>query len=202
MINCLIVVSLVYECNSSSQCSRNEICLNRYCECSPPFVKDGNSCRHPCEWISCGQQSECYLDESGPKCKCKAGCTGNPNLGCLDINECTSLLPIDPNGPCGVSAICVNSIGSYRCECPPGSRGNPFDEGCIDVKKCTSDDNCPPDTICQRQSGTCIDACSTSATICGPNSDCIPQSHRALCVCRPGFNGNPNDLIEGCISRK
>lgn len=198
----MFFIFLVNGCDSNSQCPHNEVCSNGYCECPPPFVKDGSSCRHPCEWTSCGQNAECYLDGARAKCKCKPGCSGDPDTGCQDINECTSLLPIDPNGPCGVGAICVNVLGSYRCECPLGSRGNPFEEGCLDVKKCSSDDHCPPDTICQRQSGTCVDACSASGPICGPNSDCIPQSHKPLCVCRPGYHGNPNDLSQGCISRK
>lgn len=36
----------------------------------------------PCNWVQCGQNAECTLEEKGPKCKCKPGCTGNPNHGC------------------------------------------------------------------------------------------------------------------------
>ena len=33
----------------------------------------------------------------------------------LDINECET-------EPCGKNAICVNELGSYRCECENGFR--------------------------------------------------------------------------------
>jgi len=154
----------------------------------------------PCEWLQCGQNAECVFGKTGAACQCKPGCAGDPNIECSDVNECTSLLPIDPNGPCGASAICVNLLGSFRCECPQGSTGDPYTKGCIGVTKCISNEHCPNDTVCQRESGTCIDACS--ASLCGPNADCIAQSHRALCVCKPGFRGNPEDLVRGCVSRK
>ncbi len=36
----------------------------------------------PCDWQQCGQNAECSLGPNGPQCRCKAGCTGNPNTGC------------------------------------------------------------------------------------------------------------------------
>ena len=36
----------------------------------------------PCELHQCGQNAECELGPKGPECKCKAGCSGNPNTGC------------------------------------------------------------------------------------------------------------------------
>lgn len=47
-----------------------------------------------------------------------------------DINECTSDLPMDPNGPCSVGATCINIVGGYQCECPPGTSGDAYKGGC------------------------------------------------------------------------
>ncbi|CAO2153044.1 unnamed protein product [Urochloa humidicola] len=52
-------------------------------------------------------------------CQCKDGFYGNPYLagGCQDINECK--LPSEDN-VCR-SSQCVNTLGSFYCECLPGS---------------------------------------------------------------------------------
>lgn len=47
-----------------------------------------------------------------------------------DINECTADLPMDPNGPCSVGATCINIVGGYLCECPPGTDGDAYKGGC------------------------------------------------------------------------
>lgn len=155
----------------------------------------------PCDWKQCGQNSECVLTSNGAQCQCKLGTSGNPNTGCSDINECTSLLPVDPNGPCGASAVCINVLGSYRCECPRGSSGDPYTlAGCAGPSKCESDNHCPDDTFCDRAAGQCTDACL--ATICGPNAECVSRGHKGYCQCRTGFAGDPNDQVHGCKSRE
>lgn len=155
----------------------------------------------PCDLKQCGQNAECALTQDGAVCQCKPGCTGNANTGCEDINECTSLMPIDPNGPCGPSAICINLLGSYKCQCASdSSNGDPYTTGCTGVSKCTSDNRCPDDTFCDSQAGQCIDACST--THCGPNAQCTSRGHKGSCQCKTGFLGDPNDQIHGCKSRE
>ncbi|RWS29323.1 hypothetical protein B4U80_00125, partial [Leptotrombidium deliense] len=198
--NCFASLKItVKACEADSHCPSNEKCVQNYCECLPPFIKDGPSVApDPCDWTQCGQNAQCELTERGPRCECKPGCSGDPNSACHDINECTSLLPVDPNGPCGPSAICVNVIGSYRCECPPQSKGEPYSTGCQNINKCRSDNDCPQETICEKRGGTCIDPCSIA--VCGPNADCVPQVHGSRCECRPGFTGNGNDLVQGCIT--
>ena len=118
----------------------------------------------------------------------------------VDINECTSLLPVDPNGPCGATAICVNILGSYKCECPAGSDGDPYTSGCYGLARCEKDADCPDDTSCDQNAGACIDSCSSAH--CGPNTDCLSRGHTAACLCKAGYVGDPNDLVNGCISRK
>ena len=39
--------------------------------------------------------------------------------------------------PCPSNADCINSIGSFRCQCKAGFKNNPVDERvCIDVDEC------------------------------------------------------------------
>lgn len=72
----------------------------------------------PCEMLSCGINAECNPHDP-PRCVCRPGFTGDPLLGCIDIDECV-------NSPCVAGAKCINEHGSYRCDCPKGVTG----EGC------------------------------------------------------------------------
>ncbi|WVZ54637.1 hypothetical protein U9M48_005404 [Paspalum notatum var. saurae] len=67
----------------------------------------------------------------GYVCKCDGGYQGNPYLsdpyGCQDVDECALL---------GTSKLCygdcTNLIGTYLCECPEGTSGNPkVQNGCV-----------------------------------------------------------------------
>ncbi|KAI3953297.1 hypothetical protein MKX01_042292 [Papaver californicum] len=70
--------------------------------------------------FACQVNSYCINSDNNPGylCTCKDGYAGNPYLspGCQDINEC------EGQSPC--IGICTNTIGSYKCSCPKGSRGD------------------------------------------------------------------------------
>lgn len=65
--------------------------------------------------------SVCVDSTNGPGyiCNCTKGYEGNPYLldGCTDFNECEKY-----PSPCPKSAACHNTIGDYRCTCPPGTK--------------------------------------------------------------------------------
>ncbi|KAL6626194.1 hypothetical protein ACP70R_029920 [Stipagrostis hirtigluma subsp. patula] len=67
------------------------------------------------------RNSLCINSTNGPGylCNCSKGYEGNPYLpdGCTDINECEK----NPS-PCPKGAACHNTIGDYRCSCPPGRK--------------------------------------------------------------------------------
>ncbi|KDP42932.1 hypothetical protein JCGZ_23874 [Jatropha curcas] len=71
---------------------------------------------------ACGSNSNCTNSENGKgyRCICKDGFTGNPYLpqGCQDIDECKEL------GKYKCDGSCKNTIGSYKCSCPFGMRGD------------------------------------------------------------------------------
>ncbi|KAI3954446.1 hypothetical protein MKW92_014679 [Papaver armeniacum] len=76
---------------------------------------------------ACQMNSHCVNSDNNPGylCTCDEGYDGNPYLspGCQDVNECD-----DPSGsPC--AEICTNTIGSYNCSCPKGSRGDGRKDG-------------------------------------------------------------------------
>ncbi|KAK1277830.1 Wall-associated receptor kinase 2 [Acorus gramineus] len=71
------------------------------------------------------QNSYChdYPKGAGYSCMCNTGYQGNPYLrdadgGCQDIDECRDELTNSCKG------ICINTPGSYSCECPKGKRSD------------------------------------------------------------------------------
>ena len=182
------------KCTSDNQCRENEKCLTSgECVCSPPFFtdsRDGNRCKSPCDQFRCGLNSEC-TPTNPPQCLCKAGYTGNPLTGCEDVDECR-------NTPCGGNARCLNEAGSYICQCPPGTKGDPYITGCSGSastgrSECTKNEDCPGQLTCQ--GSRCINPCSSLP--CGDNAVCVPEAHAAWCKCKSGFK---EDASGKCVS--
>lgn len=172
----------------------------------------------PCETVFCGPNAQCMLINNEAKCLCSNGYTGTPDGaggGCVDIDECVA-------NPCTSGAICNNEPGGFSCECPGGTSGDAYREGCTKElpfscskeKPCPGSEQCVRDEfvgssvcICQRgytrdhKTGRCrdIDECSElrDKPACGLNAVCrnLPGSYE--CQCPPGFNGNPFALCEG-----
>ncbi|XP_062198701.1 putative wall-associated receptor kinase-like 16 isoform X2 [Phragmites australis] len=67
------------------------------------------------------RNSLCVDSTNGPGylCNCSKGYEGNPYIsdGCKDVDECKK----NPS-PCPKGAGCHNTIGEYRCSCPPGRK--------------------------------------------------------------------------------
>ncbi|KAI3908763.1 hypothetical protein MKW98_029313 [Papaver atlanticum] len=65
---------------------------------------------------ACRENSDCSESFNGPgyRCTCRKGYTGNPYLGCQDIDECKE------STLCRKGTNCFNTNGSYFCACPPG----------------------------------------------------------------------------------
>ncbi|CAG2056991.1 unnamed protein product, partial [Timema podura] len=136
-------------------------------------------------------------------CECPAGFEGDArSTGCQDADECA-------RSPCGRDALCSNMAGSFRCACPPGYVGDPFDS-CTDVDECTSPGSNPctgRQTECVNTVGSYECRCPSGYTTlsdqqcedvnecgransCGINAKCINVPGSYKCLCPQGFSGH------------
>lgn len=125
-----------------------------------------------CQWVSTplvqGPQCVCnegYVDsELGPCSQCDF-----PRYKGQYCNACP--------GDCGLGTCSVEPrTQSTYCSCPTGSRhqvARDSSSPCV---------NCPV--------GTTTRLCLPCPR-CGPNSECLEQDGKAVCVCRPGFTRRP-----------
>uniref|UniRef100_A0A8D2ZLB8 Si:ch211-241f5.3 n=1 Tax=Scophthalmus maximus TaxID=52904 RepID=A0A8D2ZLB8_SCOMX len=92
---------------------------------------------------------------------------------CIDNNECAvdEDYP-DDIGPCGEDSLCINTFGSFYCQCKDGFRSS------------THAVNFSAET-----SATCkdINECLEDPDICGRNANCFNTSPYYSCICGDGF---------------
>ncbi|GBP12161.1 EGF-containing fibulin-like extracellular matrix protein 1 [Eumeta japonica] len=78
----------------------------------------------------CGPDQRCENFNGGYSCQCPAGHRLDGDL-CVDVNEC------EIAQPCSMNGQCINTVGSYRCECGHGFRNAPAnDKVCVDIDEC------------------------------------------------------------------
>lgn len=126
--------------------------------------------------------------------------TGDGDVECVDVLECTNATDCDPN------AYCADHVYGYTCACKPGYFGNGT---FCEVDECaTSTDNCHPTLAqCSKQAGnftctclngyqgdgvTCvdIDECTAATDNCHPNATCTNTIGGFNCTCDVGLDGN------------
>ena len=112
--------------------------------------------------FDCTNNAECLNDE----CWCSKGFVAK-GTACVDVNECQT-------EQCGPFAICVNNVGSFRCECENGYTGS------------------PPRVQCK---APCEDV------TCGNHAYCKPDGQEAYCICEDGWTFDPSDISAGCIGK-
>ncbi|XP_054615718.1 adhesion G protein-coupled receptor E1-like isoform X2 [Dunckerocampus dactyliophorus] len=88
--------------------------------------------------------------------QCPMGLTYRNQL-CVDYDECDGI----DDSVCGSGAVCVNTIGSYRCDCRDGYKR---------LKVCED-----------------INECSENKDLCGPRATCHNTIPYYYCVCNDGF---------------
>ncbi|XP_022801632.1 mucin-like protein isoform X1 [Stylophora pistillata] len=154
---------------------------------------------------------------SGYKCgPCPNGFTGDGSK-CRDIDECS----LGSNGGC--SQVCINTPGSFTCDCRKGYLLNIDQKKCDDVNECipvsdcmhkcentnggyrcscdnffkvdpSNPKNCLPDSPCQKGKNSC-------QQICYFGSNKIQQ-----CACRRGYllagDGNTCKDIDECATNE
>lgn len=121
-------------------------------KCKYPYF--GDNCAGVC---ACNGRGSC---DHVRGCVCDSGWTG-PTCA-LDVNECQTL-----EQPCPDNQECVNSLGSYTCNCRPGyhmESGN-----CVDVNECED----VLDHSCRLGTENCLNTVGSYD-----------------CPCRPGYARN------------
>lgn len=159
----------------------------------------------PLDQFSCGESSGCSSDavcmtihKEKTACVCKDGYHGDGKT-CDDIDECAK------TSPCPEHTDCVNTVGSFKCNCHPGFIQ--VNSSCEDVDECKSS-VCPSSMPCINTFGsfTCdcgsgqqydaiekkcidVDECSTGQYICNTRARCINTIGSYYCECPAGYQG-------------
>lgn len=167
------------ECVLNSDCPQNEACVNQ-------------KCRDPCPG-TCGVGAKCTVVNHNPICSCPVRYTGDPFIRCQPIVEVpVQNEPVNPcqPSPCGPNAECRAVGDSPSCSCLQGYIGSP--PNCR--PECVSNSECAYNLACIQQK--CQDPCPNA---CGQNAECRVVNHAPMCVCLPGYNGDP---FTQCILRQ
>ncbi|XP_065299649.1 fibrillin-2-like isoform X2 [Dermacentor albipictus] len=127
--------------------------------------------------------------------KCPRGQASVDGISCTDINEC-ELYP----GICRGGGLCVNTPGSYQCNCPPGLTLDPAGTRCVDLREevCYASFR---DGRCSRgMSGLFSKAicCCTLGKAWGHFCEACPrpgtEAYRELCPKGPGYGPTGRDI--------
>eukprot|EP00057_Strongylocentrotus_purpuratus_P022288 XP_011676762.1 PREDICTED: fibropellin-3-like [Strongylocentrotus purpuratus] len=197
------------ECGRGNPCLNGASCINTpgsyTCECADGYT--GNNCESgiggcAAGWYGancdldideCGRGNPCLNGAScintpgSYTCECADGYTGNNCEsgigGCaagwygancdLDIDECGR------GNPCLNGASCINTPGSYTCECADGYTGNNCETGIGGCAAGWYGANCDLD----------IDECGRGNP-CLNGASCINTPGSYTCECADGYTGN------------
>ncbi|KAK7093001.1 hypothetical protein V1264_008666 [Littorina saxatilis] len=180
------------------------------CSCYTGFRldADGTSCA-PCTGLQYGEEcgEVCACNGHGTDCDPVKGCVceaGWRGTGCeTDVNEC-----VESPDTCGDQGLqtCVNTQGSYRCDCLTGYSRDPTSSQCTDVDECAEEsvlNSCTELQECKNTIGgffcacrqgyekkdgvncTDTDECSNGAAKC--QQECTNNGGSYACSCNLGF---------------
>lgn len=166
---------------SADRCGKNSKCVidplipdEPHCVCSGGFRKTENG--ECVEMLDCfGENGQnctggqiCEKFEDGSKCICRDGYEMIFSGGiskCQDANECSKPDSCQPNSEC------VNSEGSYECECVDGYKKN--------------------NGVCQDE-----DECSEIEGICNAGAECVNFEGSYSCSCKKGYFKKDDECLK------
>ncbi|KAL3289893.1 hypothetical protein HHI36_023282 [Cryptolaemus montrouzieri] len=164
----------INECESNP-CGRGESCLNlqgRFqcitkvlCKTGYDLNDAGDGCEDVNECVrgthKCNPTQICRNGEGYYTCECPPGHHLNPqSKACEDIDECKYYRV------CYHNANCMNTVGSYKCDCKDGFRDN--------------------GAVCEN-----IDECAQTQHLC--EHKCVDTWGSYRCACRAGFTLNSDN---------
>uniref|UniRef100_I3IXV3 Latent-transforming growth factor beta-binding protein 4 n=1 Tax=Oreochromis niloticus TaxID=8128 RepID=I3IXV3_ORENI len=135
-------------------------------------------------------------------------------LCAADIDECAS------GRACEAERVCVNTVGSFRCDCAPGYRTSGLGRQCRDINECLEGDFCFSRGECVNTPGSYTCVCSQGFTLsenrtacldvdecvkAGVCSDgrCVNTEGSFQCECQIGFTTNPEGTacldVDECV---
>ncbi|KAJ8778401.1 hypothetical protein J1605_013588 [Eschrichtius robustus] len=112
-------------------------------------------------------------------CECASGYQGD-GRSCVDVNECATGFH-----RCGPNSVCVNLLGSYRCECRSGYEFADDRHTCVLIA--------PPPNPCEDGHHNCAPA---------GQAQCIHHGGSSFsCACLPGYAGDGHQCtVRGSLS--
>ncbi|KAL8617489.1 hypothetical protein ACOMHN_062700 [Nucella lapillus] len=185
----------INECVGSHRCS--QVCHNTAgnyrCSCSTDYTLDndqrtcvvcdrnhwGENCNMTCNCDSLGSQ-RCD-GETG--CVCRSGWQG---VRCdEDLHECSG-------DPCAnlSNSQCVDTVGSFRCQCHDGYMNNSARNACVDIKECGQAPS-PCDQQCSNTEGSYTCSCGPGFQSKGTDCVDIDECRTKPCeqICRNTLGG-------------
>lgn len=186
-------------CSSTSACAQGEQCQNSVCVkvCyTDSNCQLGEVCVEGICSVGCRSDSDCGISETclGNKCRCGPGFISGPT-GCRDVNEC------EQSTSCHSTALCFNTPGSFRCECPAGTFSlNPREQNCEPAQECSHDGDCDESSRCLLDTSLGVKKCVNPCTLqkCGLRASCSVSNHKAECKCPLNHFGDPYADEGGC----
>ena len=200
-------------CYDNTDCQNFGICRNGICDCTNTGYS-GKNCENDVNECldqnlhTCQSNIHCKNLIGGFKCICAEGYRMNINTNqCEDINECNN--PHLGQQVCDpTQARCVNTIGSYTCQCMKEGYAAVYNESskkynCENINECENDnggcDHTCVDTVgsyaCNCENGYSLDSDDHSCTNvneclvnnAGCKNKCIDTPGSFKCSCDSGF---------------
>ena len=181
------------ECNDINECLAEANACDTYADCSNTIGSFDCTCKEG--FLGSGHQLDCL---------CETGFYPNESAVCVDRDECSS-----GTHDCDSNAFCINTTGSYNCNCENGYYGS----GKVCVRGQCNDSSCPKNQKCvspttiycdcvdgfQKANNTCIDSneCLQEVFPCHKSADCSNTEGSYACSCNQGFVGNGTTCVEG-----
>lgn len=165
---------------------------------------------------SCDANAACtYRGRGRYECVCRTGYqqAGRRPHRCSDIDECSQYRFYSGRSRCGENAVCVNTPGSYTCECDEGFTGD--GNTCSLMDHCTENlDRCDINARCissatsfqcicndgyegDGEDCTEIDVCAAQ-TDCDVNAECRATQQSYICLCQDGYTGDGRTCRKMC----